>query len=360
MAHFLIWISLAFLLYVHLGYPLVLYVWRKVAVRPVKKGFWEPMVSILIAAHNERNSIEKKLLNCLELDYPLAKLQVVVALDAPTDGTDAIVARYESETVNAVTLPLHKGKAGALNHAVAVARGEILVFADARQMFDRSALRELVANFSDPEVGSASGELVLLDDNGREASDGLGIYWRYEKWMRAREAEIHSMMGATGAIYAIRRELYQTIPSDTILDDVVVPMNIVLRGKRAVFDGAARAYDRVSASPEIEYGRKVRTLMGNFQILTKMPALLSPVHNPVWVQFMSHKVARLLVPYFLLVLFVANAFALHGLYLWLFVAQSSWYLMAVAGAFLSSRVPAAAVLETEVLEPEVLERREGQ
>src|SRR5450631_2580071 len=116
MAHFLIWLSLGFLLYVHLGYPLVLYVWRKVAARPVKKVFCEPTVSILIAAHNERDSIEKKLLNCLQLDYPLAKLQVVVALDAPTDGTDAIVAgyvaRYENETVNVVALPQRKGKAG--------------------------------------------------------------------------------------------------------------------------------------------------------------------------------------------------------------------------------------------------------
>src|SRR5450755_1798510 len=194
MAHFLIWISLGFLLYVHLGYPLVLYVWRKVAARPVKKGFWEPTVSILIAAHNERDIIEKKLLNCLQLDYPLEKLQVVVALDAPTDGTDAvvaaIVAMYENKTISVVTLAQHKGKAGALNHAVSVARGEILVFADARQSFDHNALRELVANFNDPEVGSVSGELLLLDDDGREASDGVGIYWRYEKWMRAQEAEI--------------------------------------------------------------------------------------------------------------------------------------------------------------------------
>ena len=357
MAHLSIWSSLAFLLYVHLGYPLVLYVWRRLAARPVKKGFWEPTVSILIAVHNERATIEQKLLNCLQLDYPLEKLQVVVALDGPTDGTDAIVARYQGETVRAVALSQHQGKSGALNHAVAASSGEILVFADARQLFDRGALRQLVANFCDPEVGSASGELVLLDENGREASDGLGIYWRYEKWMRALEAEIHSMMGATGAIYAIRREFYQPLPPDTILDDVVVPMGIVLRGKRAVFDGAARAYDRISASPEIEYGRKVRTLMGNFQILTTMPALLSPVHNPVWLQFMSHKVARLLVPYFLVVLFVANAFALERPYLWLFAAQSCWYLMAAAGVFLSRQVPAQA---PAVAPAAVLEEREGQ
>lgn len=351
MAHFLIWSSLAFLVYVHFGYPLVLFVWRRLAARPVKKGYWEPTVSILIAAHNERDTIEAKLLNCLQLDYPPEKLQIVVALDAPTDGTDVIVAGYDSARVSSVTLLQHKGKAGALNHAVVAARGEILVFADARQSFERGALRELVTNFRDPEVGCASGELVLLDEDGREASDSLGIYWRYEKWMRAQESEIHSMLGATGAIYAIRRELYKPMRSDTILDDMAIPMNIVLCGKRAVFDGAAHAYDRVSASPEIEYGRKVRTLMGNFQLLARMPALLSPFHNPVWMQFMSHKVARLLVPYFLVVLFIANMFA-HGAYLWLFVAQCSWYLLTFVGSFLSRRSLAREVVPVSIVERE--------
>ena len=344
MAHLLIWSSLAFLLYVHFGYPLLLDLWRRVAGRPVKKGFWEPTVSILIAVHNERHTIEAKLLNCLQLDYPDDKLQIVVALDAPTDGTDAIVAGFDcgvlsSEMVSVVKLDQHKGKAGALNHAVVAARGEILVFADARQSFDHSALRELVANFHDPQVGCASGELILLDDDGREASDGMGIYWRYEKWMRAQESEIHSMLGATGAIYAIRRELYKPMRPDTILDDMAIPMSIVLGGQRAVFDGAAHAYDRVSASPEIEYGRKVRTLMGNFQLLARMPALLSPFHNPVWLQFMSHKVARLLVPYALVILFVANMFA-HGAYVWLFAAQCAWYFLTGVGSLLSRWSPA--------------------
>jgi poly-beta-1,6-N-acetyl-D-glucosamine synthase len=339
MARLVIWISLAFLIYVYFGYPLVLSVWRRFAARPVRKGFWEPTVSILIAAHNERDTIERKILNCLQLDYPPEKLQIVIALDAPTDGTDAIAGAYESDQVRIVNLRRHVGKSGALNHAVAASRGAILVFSDARQRLDRGAIRELVANLHDPDVGSVSGELVLMDERGNEASDGLGIYWRYEKWMRAREAEIHSMMGATGAIYAIRRELYRRIPADTILDDVYIPMRIVLRGQRAVFDGAARAYDHVSATPEIEYGRKVRTLMGNFQLLAQMPALLSPMRNPVWVQFMSHKVARLFVPYVLLVLLAANLFEREGPYAWLLAAQSIWYFLTVAGRLLSRPDP---------------------
>ncbi|SRR5579871_556466 len=343
MATIVMWTCIAFLLYVHVGYPLVLWAWSAVAGRAVRKNSWEPTVSILIAAHNEHDTIERKILNCLDLDYPLDKLQVVIALDAPTDGTDLVAAAYESDNVHVVSVRKHLGKAGALNRAVAASRGAVLLFSDARQRLDRGALRELVANLHDPEVGSVSGELVLLDDSGREAADGMGLYWRYEKWLRAREARIHSMMGATGAIYAIRREYYKRMQPDTILDDVFVPMSIVLRGKRAVFEGAARAFDRVSASPEVEYGRKVRTLMGNFQILARMPALMSPLHNPVWVQYMSHKAARLMVPYAMAALFVANLFVRDGIYLWLLAAQCAFYLLAGFGGVLSHRGAAAEV-----------------
>jgi len=339
MAHIIIWISLAFLLYVHIGYPLVLLMWRRIAPRPVNKGFCEPSVSILIAARNERDRIEAKIANCLQLDYPQEKLQVLLALDAPSDGTDEVAWKYADKVVNVLSFSQHKGKAGTLNLAAAAAKGDILVFADARQQFDRRALRELVANFHDPSIGAVSGELMLMDENGLEAADGVGLYWRYEKWIRAQEAEIHSIMGATGSIYAIRRELYTPIPLDTILDDVAIPMSIVLRGKRAVFDGSARAYDRLSASLELEYRRKIRTLTGNYQVLARMPALMSPLHNPVWLQFISHKVGRLLVPYFLVLLFVTNLFALSGAYLALFCLQSAWYMMACAGSLLSRRTP---------------------
>ena len=339
MAHILIWISLALVVYVYAGYPLVLLIWRRIAPRPVKKSLWEPTVSILIAARNETDLIEAKIVNCLELDYPREKLQVLLALDAPSDGMEEVARKYADQIVNILPYSQHQGKAGKLNLTAASATGDILVFADVRQQFDRRALRELVANFHDPSVGAVSGELMLLDENGLEAADGVGLYWRYEKWIRAQEAEIHSMMGATGSIYAIRRELYTPIPLDTILDDVAIPMSIVLRGKRAVFDGSAHAYDSVSTTARIEYSRKVRTLTGNYQLLARMPALMSPLHNPVWFQFISHKVGRLLVPHFLVLLFVANLFALQGAYLVLFCLQSVWYTIAFSGSLLSRRTP---------------------
>jgi biofilm PGA synthesis N-glycosyltransferase PgaC len=218
---------------------------------------------------------------------------------------------------------------------VALATGEILVFTDARQRFEATAIRELVANFADESVGAVSGELVVLDEQGRESSDGAGAYWRYEKRLRAMESDIHSVPGATGAIYAVRRSLFRWLPPATLLDDVVVPMKIVLGGHRAIFDPAARAYDVTAESAECEYRRKRRTLTGNYQLLVEMPALLAPWRNPIFVQFMSHKVGRLLVPYGLAALLISNLFLLSGVYLAVLFAQLLWYVMAALGWLLS-------------------------
>jgi len=326
------WVSLAFISYVYFGYPLLLRLWSWTFPRRVNKGKYEPSVSLIIAAHNERETIARKLVNCLELEYPREKLQILVSLDGPSDGTENIVWRYAARGIDVVYCSDHKGKAAAINRAVEEAGGEVLVFADARQRLDVLAIRELVANFRDPAIGVVSGALILQDDRGRESSDGVGIYWRYEKWLRSQESRIHSILGATGAIYAIRRALFQPIPEGTILDDVAIPMQAVLCGWRSVYDPAARAYDRVSESAEEEYQRKVRTLTGNYQLIAGMPRLLVPWRNPVFLQFVSHKVGRLLVPYFLISLFISNIFLLHGFYAAVFSVQAVWYVLAFAGA----------------------------
>jgi poly-beta-1,6-N-acetyl-D-glucosamine synthase len=338
------WLSFVFVVYVYFGYPALLAVHRRIAGQPVKKQYWEPAVSIVIAAHNERQRIEKKLENCLGLDYPKRKLQIIVSLDGPTDGTQFVVWKYASRGVEMVHSREHGGKATALNRAMRRATGEIVVFADVRQMFDRSAVRELVANFADHRVGAASGELLLLDESEQEAKTDVGLYWRYEKALRAMESEIHSVPGATGAIYAIRRELFEELPEDTLVDDVMTPLRIVLSGKRAVFDPSAKAYDSVACCPMAEYGRKVRTLMGNYQIMAQLPQLLLPWRNPIFFQFLSHKVGRLLVPHALVVLFVTNIFMLNGIYAVTFWLQTAWYAFAAAGYMLFKRETAEPIL----------------
>jgi biofilm PGA synthesis N-glycosyltransferase PgaC len=337
MAEILFWTAFTCIGYVYVGYPLLLMLWRKLFRRPVHKQYQELSVSLVIAMHNERKNAQAKIQNCFDLDYPTDKLHVIVSLDAPTDGTDAAVLKYAEQGVDVVYCPVRRGKAEALNCGVAVARGEIVMFADAEQRLERSAARELVANFADESVGAVSGALVLLDAQAREATDGVGLYWRYEKKLRAMESDIHSVPGATGAIYAIRRELFTPLPTGTILDDVVVPMRIVLAGKRAIFDPSARAYGAVTQNPDIEYEKKKRTLAGNYQLFAEMPELLVPWHNPIFVQLVSHKVGRLVVPYCLAVLFISNLFLLNGLYRVALVLQATWYIMACVGWLVSQR-----------------------
>jgi len=338
------WLSFFIVFYVYLGYPAVLLIWKRVGARPVHKRYWEPTVSIVIAAHNEKERIEKKLRNCLSLRYPKDKLQIIVSLDGPTDGSEFLVWKYAAQGIELVHSRQHTGKAGALNRAMRRATGDIVVFADVRQMFDRNAVRELVANCADQSVGAVSGELLLVDEKEQESTTDVGLYWRYEKALRSLESEIHSIAGATGAIYAIRRELYEELPEDTLLDDVLTPLRIVLKGKRTVFDADAKAHDAVACCPLAEYGRKVRTLAGNYQLLKQLPESLAPWRNPIFVQFVSHKVGRLLVPWALIALFVSNLFILHGIYTLTFSMQAAWYIFAGAGYLMSKREIAVPVL----------------
>jgi cellulose synthase/poly-beta-1,6-N-acetylglucosamine synthase-like glycosyltransferase len=343
----LFWLSFAIVFYVYFGYPALLMVWRRMAARPVKKKYWEPAVSIVIAAHNERQRIEAKLANCFSLDYPKRKLQIIVSLDGPTDGSEFIVWKYVPRGVEMVHSKLHAGKAAALNRALRRATGEIVVFADVRQTFSRNAIRELTANFADKTVGAVSGELLLMDRSQHEAISDVGLYWKYEKALRSMESDLHSIAGATGAIYAIRRELYEDLPEDTILDDVVTPLRIALKGKRVVFEPDAKAYDEVACCPRAEYGRKVRTLCGNYQLLCRLPQTLLPWRNPIFLQFLSHKVGRLVVPWALLILFVTNLFMLQGFYALTFSLQGAWYAFALAGYALSKREVVTPVLIPE-------------
>jgi biofilm PGA synthesis N-glycosyltransferase PgaC len=329
----LFWLSLLFVAYVYAGYPALLFLARRVTNRPIHKQYWEPRVSIVIAAHNERERLEKKIQNCLSLDYPKDRLQIVVSLDGLTAGSEFLPPPGSGVTV--VQSRSHRGKASALNRAMRHATGEIIVFADVRQTFHSAAVRELAANFADYRVGAVSGELILRDETQAEAAGDVGLYWKYEKAIRSMESAIHSVPGATGAIYAIRRELYRQLPEDTLIDDVLVPMRIILGGKRAVLDPAAKAYDTVACCPNAEFGRKVRTLAGNYQLLTQLPDLLVPWRNPIFFQFLSHKVGRLLVPYALLALFISNLFTIRSIYALTLSLQIVWYAFAFTGYVLS-------------------------
>ena len=326
----LFWLSVIVVGYAYIGYLLVLALQARLRTLPVLSAPIQPRVSVILAAHNEQANLPGKLAALFALDYPEDRLQIVVASDGSTDGTNAILEKH-APRVTAVLLPAPGGKASALNHAVRVAKGEILIFMDVRQAVDRDAIRRLVACFGDPSVGAVSGELHLETADGQPSSEALGIYWRIEKIVRKLESATGSVVGVTGALFAMRRELYVPLPPGTLLDDVLTPMHVVKAGKRVLFLDAAVARDRIFVEPGKEFGRKVRTLTGNYQLLQLAPWLLS-AKNPILFRLISHKLLRLIVPFLLVLMLLASATAPGEIYRVALYLQLAMYVLALLGA----------------------------
>lgn len=324
------WLSLAVVTYAYVGYAVLLALLARIRTQPVQTGAIQPVVSIILAVHNEQANLIRKLDNLSALNYPSPRLEIVVASDGSTDRTNALLAQ-RAPPITPVYLPVSGGKALALNAAVAVAHGEILVFMDARQTVDPDAIARLAACFADPSVGAVSGELHLETEDGRPSPEALGIYWRIEKLVRKLESATGSVVGATGALFAMRRELYSPLPAGTLLDDVLTPMNVVRAGKRVLFLDTAIARDRIFSERGKEFSRKVRTLTGNYQLLQLAPWLLSP-RNPLLFRLVSHKLLRLVVPFLLLFMILGSAFAAGPLYRTAFVLQLLLYATALVGA----------------------------
>jgi len=331
------WLLFILIIYAYAGYPLLLFVASKIFKKAINKKTAERQVSIILSAFNEEKSIEQKLLNLLELDYPEEKLEILVGSDGASDKTDEIITRFHSTRIRFFRFVKNFGKPHVLNSLVKEARGEILIFTDARQEFDRDAVRALVANFEDPAVGCVSGELYFKRDfsAGGSVSGGMDVYWRYEKFLRKKESEMGSMLGATGAIYAIRKKLFpKVLPEDILVDDMYIPFEIIRQGYRAIFESEARAYDRASEQGAQEFKRKTRTLAGNYQVFMHFPDLFIPFKSPIAWQLFSHKFLRLMIPFFLLGLFILNFFLLgKPFYFFTFVAQGLFYGLALLEAW---------------------------
>jgi biofilm PGA synthesis N-glycosyltransferase PgaC len=342
----LFWTSVLVAAYIYVGYPALLAAWARVASRAVRKraegirGPW-PAVSVVVAARNEAVRLPGRVQNLLDQDYP-GPMEIIVVSGGSTDDTPQVLARF-GDDVRLIEIA-ESGKPRALNAGVAAATSDIIVFADARQRFAADAVRQLVSNFDDPSVGGVTGELILAPGRGSDPDassigEGVGLYWNYEKWLRRRESRIASTLGATGAIYALRRSLWRPLPPETLLDDVLAPMRAVLKGYRVVFDDTARAFDRVERDSDIEARRKTRTLAGNYQIVALEPRLIVPGLNPVWVQYVSHKLGRLLVPWCLVGALVSSmVLAFTSLfYAAALVAQLGFYGLALIGGWAERR-----------------------
>jgi poly-beta-1,6-N-acetyl-D-glucosamine synthase len=304
-------LSLLVILYTYLGYPLAMWMLARLRTPTRTIETITPSVSVVLAVHNGVEWLPGKIQHLLDLDYSAIR-EIIIVSDGSTDGTAELLISQRSRRIKTVILREHGGKAVAVNAGVAQATGEVILFVDIRPEIGPGAIQQLVNNFADPSVGCVAGELLLRHDGHDAASEAVGgLYWRYEQWIRKCEAAFDSPVGVYGGFYAIRRNLYSTMPAGIILDDMYQPLSIIRLGYRSVLDSSAIVYDVWPKKMEGEFHRKVRTLAGNFQLFKMAPWTLT-TSNRVFFQLVSHKLLRLLVPYLLVLLLISSAFLAPG------------------------------------------------
>jgi len=329
----LFWACSLMLAYIYAGYPLMVWTLARLRGRPVRKGPFSGTVSVVLVAHNEASRLSSKITNVLASTAAGQIVEVLVGSDGSTDSTSVVASSFPDLRVRGVAFSERRGKPSVINDLVAQARGEILLFLDARQDLAPDAVAKMLANFADSQVGVVSGELVFRRDaDTGTAGEGMGFYWKYEKLIRNAEGQFRSVPGATGAVYAMRRSLFRPIPAQTILDDVVIPMQAVEQSFRCILERGAEAYDRPSVSTAKESIRKRRTIAGCAQLIAAQPRWLLPWRNPIWWEFCSHKLLRLLSPVLLVIVGLANLWLMdRPWYLVLLSLQVAMYVTALAG-----------------------------
>jgi len=342
---FFFWLSIFIIVYTYAGYPALLYLLGKACRKPKEYEDYEPSITLLIAAYNEEDFIRRKLDNSLNLDYPSEKLQILVVADGSTDKTAEIVQTYENRHVELCFQPQRQGKLAAIDRAMAFARGDIVLFSDANNIYEPGTLKSLVVPFSDPTVGGVSGaKHIIKDENTLGESEGL--YWKYESFIKKQETRLGSCSGVSGEIFAIRRALYEPAPRHIINDDFYLAMRLLRRGYRIVYVPQARSFERTSYSKKDEIIRRKRINAGRYQALRYFRQIFPLKYPRLMWQVISHKVFRLLLPFAMIVAFLTNGLALvPGLskgepsilrltfpFNWIiFSIQSLFYLLSVIG-----------------------------
>lgn len=305
----LFWLCVAVILYAYIGYPVLLALVARLRP-PVRYAASEPpLVTLLIAAYNEEEAIAGKLKNTLALDYPREALQVIVAADGSDDRTAEIVRSFEASGIELSYLPQRAGKMAAINRAVKLARGEILVFSDANNMYETQTLRELVKPFVDAQIGGVIGSKRIVE-TAADLSHSEGVYWRYEAFIRKQETRLGSTVAANGEIMAVRQKLYIPPPDRAINDDFFILMEIIRQGFRVVYTADARSHETVSATAQDEMIRRARIVAGRYQAIFMSGRYMS-LRQPliIW-QVISHKFMRPLIPFAMIGALLFNLAAL--------------------------------------------------
>ena len=348
-----LWGSLALVAYAYVVYPALIHVASRAfgrrSMAPAAVDDDLPTASLVLAAFNEEAVIGARLADALAMDYPADRLEILVGSDGSTDGTAEVARSFEGRGVRLLDFPLNRGKASVLNDAVAASTGEILLMSDANTRVEPGAARCLARWFADPEVGAVVGRLVLVDPVSGKNADGL--YWRYETFLKTREATLGALLGANGAIYAIRRCLYEPIPPGTIVDDFVIPLLATQRtGCRLVYDREAVAVEETAPGVGAEFRRRARIGAGGYQSIGMLWRLLDPRRGWLALAFWSHKVLRWLGPFFLLGALAANlALAGRPFYRGMLAAQVGFYLLAGLLPMVPSRVRLARPLRLSTM-----------
>lgn len=337
MAQTVFWTMIGLVAYTYVGYSATILLLAQFIRRPVRRAPVEPTVTYLITAYNEEKSIAAKLEQVLSLDYPRDRLDILVASDGSTDQTDEIVRTFADRGVKLVRVEGRVGKTETQNQAVKQATGEIIIFSDATTFYEHSAIRNIVRNYADPDVGAVSGRYEYRNPTGASIGVGSILFWSYENLIKTLQTRIRTISGACGCIYSIRRSLYAPLPPD-IISDLVEPLKILEKGYRIVFEPEAVAFEETTEHTKEEFSMRVRVATRGMRGLIYMRALFNPFRfGFVSFQLFSHKVMRWCVPLFAVLLLAANAFLLgHWFYNTVFILQLLFY-AAAAAAFVMEK-----------------------
>lgn len=335
------WICILCVFYTYIGYPILVWVLARWFGRrtgpPGSADESLPAVSLLIAAYNEEEVIEKRLQSALAMDYPRDKLEIAVASDGSSDQTADLVRRYQDRGVRLFQYQQRRGKASVLNASVPKLKGDIVLLSDANTQIDPDALKKMVRWHRDPRVGVVCGRLILTDAQTGRNVDGL--YWKYETFLKRCDGRLGGLLGANGAIYTIRKDLFHPIPTHTILDDFVIPLQAKLyTGCKLVYEYEAVAREETSPGIASEFHRRARIGAGGFQSIRMLWRLLNPRYGWVTFTFCSHKVARWVCPFFLAGLMLSNLLLVDQPFYQMFLlGQLGFYALAALMAFLPAR-----------------------
>ena len=331
----LTWLFIGLILYVYIGYPLVLWLMGKVRARPVDKAPITPSVTLLIPTYNEEDVIRRKLENSIALDYPREQLEILVIDDASDDATTDIVREYHGRGVTLVRKRERSGKMSSLEIGFERASGEIVVLSDASPSYEPKSLKSLLQPFHDPDVGVAVGRLAVWDSENSVAKPA-GFYWKYEAAIRRLESSVGSTVAVHGNMYAIRRKLFKRLAAGTINDEWSITMRVIQQGYRIIYEPSAVSYDDVSKKMKDEFQRRVRISAGRYQAFFSSQKLW-PWKSPLVVfQIISHKLFRLLLPLFMIGALLCNVVAVFfgsaPAIMWvLLFGQAGFYCLALLG-----------------------------